>query len=221
MEEPRLTPVVNEPLPPARTGFNFAEFFARKDRLARLALAVTLAALLATSLALLLASGQARHGVRIVVLDSAGNWMAAPGATFGEASELHVQQALLATSALFLRSPEDFDQPEILQALFSREALSQAMQLKGIEAAEFQERHLHQKPQVTRVTAIETRDERAQIEVTGELLRNGTHAEVGFTEVIPFTLRLDLRPTPDLLRAQRGHLTIVTAFEIAYESPRS
>ncbi len=221
MEEPRLTPVVNEPLPPARTGFNFAEFFARKDRLARLALAVTLAALLATSLALLLASGQARRGVRFVVLDPAGNWTLAPGATFGEASDLHVQQALLATTALFLRNPEDFDQPEVLQSLFARDALAQAMQLKGIEAEEFQERRLHQKPQVARINAIETRDDRAHVEVTGELLRTGVYEEAAFTEVIHFTLRLVFRPNPDLL-GNRRQPTVVTEFELAYthEDPR-
>lgn len=219
MEEPRLTPVVAEAIPSAREGFNFAEFFARKDRLTLLSVGLALFALVAIVLVFVYAFSLGRHGTMLVVLDEAGNGTPARGATFGEAGQLHVQQALLATSALFLRGPEDFDQPEVLQALFSNEALSQAMQLKGIEAADFLERGLHQKPQVAKITAIETRDDRAHIEVTGELLRNGTQAGVAFTEVIPFTLRLLLRPNPDLL-SNRRQPTLVTGFELAYEAPR-
>lgn len=218
MEEPRLTPVVTEPIPPAREGFNFAEFFARKDRLTLLSVGVALVASVALIMVFLFALKSGRRGDRYVVLDPAGGWTNAPGAYFGGAGDLHVQQALLAASALFLRSPEDFDQPEVLQALFSNEALTQAMQLKGIEAADFLERGLHQKPQVAKITAIETRDDRAHIEVTGELLRNGTQAGVAFTEVIPFTLRLLLRPNPDLL-SNRRQPTLVTGFELAYEAP--
>jgi len=158
--------------------------------------------------------------VRFVVLDPAGNWILAPGTTFAGAGDLHVQQALLATTALLLRNPEDFDQPEVLQALFARNALAQAIQLKSTEAAEFQERRLQQKPQVARINAIETREERAHIEVIGELLRTGLYKQTVFTEVIPFKLRLMFRPNPDLLRKRRQP-TLVTEFELSYEDPHS
>lgn len=222
MEDQRITAVVSERVSSQKTRLNFAELFAQKDRLARLSMAVALFALLVTSLVMLHATNQARRGVRFVVLDPAGNWTVAPGATFSQASDLHVQQALLATSALLLRNPEDFDQPEVLQALFARNALAQATQLKGLEAAEFQERRLHQKPQVARINAIETRDDRAQIEVTGQLIRTGLYEQTPFTEVIPFRLRLVFRLNPDLLRMRRQPV-LVTEFDLAYshENPRS
>jgi hypothetical protein len=218
MEEQRLTPVVDERLTAESPRINFPAFFAHKDRLARLALAVAVAALLVTALALLSATASARRGVRFVVLDPAGNWILAPGATFAEAKELHVQQALLATTALLLRNPQDFDQPEILQALFGRVALSLAVQLKGAEGREFLERQIHQKPQVARITAVETREDQVQLRVTGELARSGVFEQAPFTEVIPFTLRLTLRPNPDLLRNRRQP-TLVTDFALLYEHP--
>lgn len=218
MDSPRLTTTVREQLPASPRRVDFAAFFAHKDRLARLAMAVALAALLAMTLALLLATHQARRGIRYLVLDPAGNWTLAPGTTFAEASELHVQQALLATTALLLRNPAGFDQPEVLEALFGRNALAQATHLRGLEGTEFQERQLHQKPQVARINAIETRDDRAQIEVTGTLLRTGLYQKTPFAEVLPFRLRLTFRPNPDLLRNRRQP-TLVTEFELAYEPP--
>jgi len=218
MESLRTTPTDHARLASAPGRFDFAAFFAHKDRLARLAMAVALLALVATGLALSLATTQVRHGVRFVVLDSAGNWTLAPGNTFAAATELHVQQALLAANALLLRNPDNFDQPEVIQALFGHHAMAQALQLKNLEAAEFQERRLQQKPQVARINAIETRDDRAQIEVTGQLLRTGLYRKTPFTEVIPFKLRLTFRPNPDLLRNRRQP-TVVTEFELAYENP--
>lgn len=218
MDTPRTTPTDHARLAPARGRFDLAAFFAHKDRLARLAMAVALLAVITTGLAVSLAATQVRHGVRFVVLDPAGNWTLAPGTTFAAAAELHVQQALLAANALLLRNPENFDQPEVIEALFGPRALAQALQLKNHEAAEFRERRLQQKPQVARINAIETRDDRAQIEVTGQLFRTGLYRKTPFTEVIPFRLRLSFRPNPDLLRNRRQP-TVVTEFELAYENP--
>lgn len=220
METPRTTPTTTERLAPQRARFDFGAFFAHKDRLARLAMAVALLALVITGVALGMATTQVRHGVRFVVLDPAGNWTLAPGNTFAAATELHVQQALLAANALLLRNPDSFDQPEVIEAMFGRYAIAQAMQLKNTEGREFHERQLQQKPQVARINAIETRDDRAQIEVTGQLLRTGLYRRTPFTEVLPFKLRLTFRPNPDLLRNRRQP-TLVTEFELAYEDSTS
>ncbi|MCP5523230.1 MAG: hypothetical protein H7A46_16975 [Verrucomicrobiales bacterium] len=220
METPRTTPTVNERIAARGRPFSWGAFFAHKDRLARLAMAVALLALLITALALMLTMSQARRGVRFVVLDPAGNWVLAPGNTFAAAKELHVQQSLLAANALLLRNPDGYDQPEVLDAMFGRQAIAQALQLKNLEAAEFHDRHIQQKPQVHRINAIETRDDRVQIEVTGQLLRTGLYRNSPFTEVLPFRLRLTFRPNPDLLKSRRQP-TIVTEFTLAYDNPSS
>ncbi len=63
MENQRVTSVVRQRVAPQRTGFSYAEFFAHKDRLARLALTVAFAALVTTSLALVLTTSPARSAL--------------------------------------------------------------------------------------------------------------------------------------------------------------
>ena len=215
-ESERRMCVIPERMPPTKAPFNAAAFFAGKDRLARLGMLVALVALVVAGLAVTLALSSARQKVLFVVLDPAGNVIIVPGVTFSEAKELHVQQSMLATSALLLRNPKDFDQPEMLQALFSRSALAQASALKAVEAREFSERQIEQKPQITRIDAIVTRQEEIQITVKGKVTRWGVVQQAPFTEVIPFTLGLLLKPNPDLLRNRRQP-TVVTHFNLNYE----
>ncbi len=128
--------------------------------------------------------------------------------------------AMLATTALLMRNPKDFDQPELVQAFFSRPAQAQATALKTAEAAEFQARQVRQKPEIARIEAITTRQEEVQIQVTGQLIRSGMVQDAPFTEVVQFTLKLVLTPNPDLLRKARQP-TLVTQFSLHYEPPRS
>jgi hypothetical protein len=218
LEQPRRTPVVSERLPVSKPRFDAGAFFAHKDRLARLCIAVALAALAVAGLALFLAIANARQPVVYVLIDSLDNSAIVSGAPFREAKELHVQQATLATTALLLRNPRDFDQPEILQALFSRGAQAQATALKAIDAAEFAARQIRQKPEITRIEAIPTRQAEIQIQVTGQLVRTGMVRDAPFTELQRFTLRLLLVPNPDLLRNRRQP-AIVTQFGLKYEPP--
>jgi len=219
-ELPRLTPVVSERLVTPKPRFNAGAFFAHKDRLARLCMAVAFAALAVAALALALAIPNARRPVQYVIIDPTGTCILVNGATFHEAKELHLQQAMLATTALLLRNPRDFDQPEILQALFSRSAQSQAAALKTAEGAEFAARQVRQKPEISRIEAIATRQAEVQIQVTGQLVRTGMVHDAPFTELVHFTLRLVLVPNPDLLRNRRQP-TVVTQFSLKYESPAS
>ena len=199
--------------------FNAGAFFANKDRLTRLSLLIALVSLVIAGLSVSLALSNARQKVYFAMFDPAGNGCFGPGAIFVEAKELHVQQAMLATTALLLRNPKDFDQPEILQALFSRNALAGASALKSAEAQEFTNRQIQQKPEIYRIDAITTRQQEIQIQVEGKVVRFGSVQQAPFVETMPFTLRLLLKPNPDLLRNKRQP-TIVTHFSISYETPR-
>ena len=218
MEDLRTTPVATERLPQPRQRFDPAAFLAGKDRLARLALLVAALALLVAGLGLGLVYARGHQPVLFVVLDPNGNVIVAPGVVFADAKELHVQQSLLAATALLLRNPKDFDLPEILQALFSSAALAQARGLKMAEAHEFEERQMQQKPQITRVEAIETRQAEVQVQVSGQLVRSGVVQQAAFSEVVPFSLRLVLKPNPDLLRNRRQPV-VVTQFTLHYVTP--
>ena len=216
----RRIPVFSERLPTPKGGFNAGAFFAHKDRLALWCIATALAALLVSGLSLTLAISSSRQPVQFVVLDPIGNCLVAPGMPFHEAKELHLQQAMMATTALLLRNPRDFDLPELLQSLFSRKALIQAAAIRTSEAGEFAARQIRQVPEVTKIEAISTRQAEVQIQVTGQLVRTGMVAEAPFTELVRFTLRLVLTPNPDLLRNRRQPSTI-TQFSLKYETPTS
>ena len=199
--------------------FNAGAFFANKDRLARYSLLVAALALLVAVLALMLTGSRFRQKFWFAVLDPAGTVILAPGLSFSDAKELHVQQAMLATTALLLRNPQDFEQPEILKALYSRQALGLATALKAAEAREFQERQIQQKPQILRLESIATRQDEIQMQVTGQLVRSGVIHQSAFQEVVPFTLQLVLANNSDLLRNRRQP-TVVTRFHLAYEDAR-
>ncbi|MGE3312775.1 MAG: hypothetical protein AB7O66_22625 [Limisphaerales bacterium] len=220
METERKTLVQPERLPSPKAGLDPARFFANKDRLSRLCIGIALANTIVTLSLLGLVQASSQRAVQFVVLDPNGNTIIAPGAPFQEATELHLQQALQATSALLNRHPKDFDQPEVLKALFSRVAFAQANQLKTAEAGEFEERQIEQKCHVTRVDAIGTRQGEVQVQVTGELARWGRIQGVPFVDSVPFILRLDLQFNADLL-SNRRQPTLVKHFTLTYEaSPR-
>lgn len=196
-----------------------AVFFAQKDRLVRWCVITTFAAVLCAVLGLMVALGATRQPMQFVVLDPAGNVFVTPGRVFDEAKELHIQQALLATSAVFLRNPNNFDLPELVPSIFVSSALNQAVALKTSETPEFQTKQIHQKPIVSRLEALETRPDAVRIQVTGQLLRTGVFQQQSFSEAVPFVLDLMLKHNPDLLRNRRQP-TVVVEFQLRYEMAR-
>lgn len=219
METERKTKVLRERDDSAPPSLNVAAFLRNRERLSRLLMCLALGSTCVNLLALGLLAASTRRPVIFVVLDPNGNTIVAPGARFEDATELHLQQALLVTSALLTRHPKDFDQPEILKAMCTREALAQASELKAVESKEFQDREIEQKPHVTRVDAISKRQGEVQVQVVGELARFGVVQQAPFSETIPFTLRLDLQHNVDLLRNRRQP-TLLKRFVISYEADR-
>ena len=78
----------------------FAVFFARKERVATLAMLTALAACVVAGLSLFLTLGALNQEVQFVVMDPSGGIFLARGRSFDRAKELHVEQALLASTAL-------------------------------------------------------------------------------------------------------------------------
>src|SRR5688572_14842556 len=106
--------------------FSAAAFFVRKDRLMRWCLWVAAGAVSCSILSLCMAMSSSKQPVLIAVLDRAGVISVTEGLPFDEAKELHVHQALLATTALLLRNPAGFDLEELLEGMFLSQGLNQA-----------------------------------------------------------------------------------------------
>lgn len=197
----------------------FAVFFARKERLMMLSMATGLASCIVSCISLFLVLKAMNKDVQFVVMDHNGGIFVENGKSFDQAKELHVEQALLATTALLLRSPNDFDLPELLRAMYLPQALNQSVSLKGIEASEFLLKQIHQQPSVTQIEALETRPNLVRIQVSGQVVRKGVFRDQSFTEVLPFILDLVLKHNTDLLRNRRQP-TLVSEFSLKYEAKR-
>jgi hypothetical protein len=172
-----------------------------------------------TLLTLLAQSWWASHRPqeRVVVIDSAGSAISAPLLDFQQATNLHLQQAKLATHAFLSRHPLDFDQPELFRLMFLSDAWTKARRQFDEEAGEREGRQWHQKPEIARIDLLETRHDQILIQVSGQLVRSGVFQERTFAETVPFRLSLKMLRNPDLTLNGRFP-TAVQDFRLRYET---
>ena len=135
---------------------------------------------------------------RVVVLDSSGTFHVSPLLGFEEATRLHEQHALLACLALFQRNPAGFDFPELLEKLFLPDAMQKARTAASASAEEFSAKALHQKPEVLKLTVLETRENVVLVQAEGQLVRTGSINGQNFTEATAFTARFTFARNPNL-----------------------
>ncbi len=135
---------------------------------------------------------------RVVILDAAGSFHVSPLLGFEEAGKLHEHHALLACLALWQRNPTGADFPELLEKLFLPDALRQARTEIGRGAEEFAAKSLHQKPEVLKLTVLETRAETVLVQVEGQWLRSGLFEGRLFSESVPFKARFTFARNPNL-----------------------
>lgn len=145
---------------------------------------------------------------RVVILDAAGTFHLSPLLGFEEAGRLHEMHALLACLALWSRNPAGSDHPELLEKLFLPEALRQAREEVARSAEEFAAKALHQKPEVLKLTVLETREDTVLVEVEGQWIRTGLFQGRPFTEAPAFSVRFTLARNPNLAANGRYPLAV-------------
>ena len=211
-ESLRETSVPLKPNRPVKSRFAPTRIFVDKDRTALLWFAV---AGLAVAVALVqphLLIRQLKERERVVILDPAGTYHVSPLLSFQEAKEFHAQQSTLVVMAFLERSPSGVDHPELLKQLLLKGAYEKALRQLSAEAPEFKAKQQHQKPEVSKIDILETRQDFVLTQVTGQLLRTGVFEGKVFNEVVPFKLALKMRRNPDLV--QNGRFpTAVTDFK--------
>lgn len=144
------------------------------------------------------------------MLDASGSFHLSPLLGFEEASKLHEQHALLACLALYQRNPSGVDFPELLEKLFLPEAVQKARAAIAANAEEFTAKALHQKPEVLKVTVLETRENVVLVQAEGQLLRTGLLNGQTFTEAPLFTVRFTFARNPNLTANGRYPLAVWT-----------
>ena len=151
-----------------------------------------------------------RQRERVVVLDPSGTFHVSPLLDFEEASKLHEQCALLACLALFQRNPAGPDFPELLNTLFLPDAAKKARKEMETTSDEFAQKALHQKPEVLKLTVLETRENQVLVQAEGQLVRTGHVGGQMFGEAPPFTVRFSFARNPNLAANGRYPLAVWT-----------
>lgn len=197
----RETPVPHvrpDPERRPRRGWRPLDWFADHAMAARLWCAVALIAVGFCAVQPFLIIRALRTRERVIVLDPSGTFHVSPLLGFEEAGKLHEQHALLACVALFQRHPTGFDFPELLDKLYLPEAARQARTDAAKGAEEFSQKALHQKPEVLKLTVLETRENVVLVQAEGQLIRTGVVNGQTFTEAPTFTVRFTFARNPNL-----------------------
>ena len=186
------------------------ELFADHAMAARLWCVVALIAVTLCAVQPFLVIRAYRERERVVVLDQSGTFHVSPLLGFEEASKLHEQHALLACLALFQRNPAGFDFPELLDRLFLPEAAKKARADVASSAEEFAAKSLHQKPEILKLTVLETRENAVLVQAEGQLIRTGVINGQTFGEAPAFTVRFQFARNPNLAANGRYPLAVWT-----------
>jgi len=213
MTELRETPVAHvrsDPVGRKNRRWNPLQLFADHALAARAWCCVAIAAVACCAVQPFLLIRAYRERERVIVLDASGSFHLSPLLGFEEASKLHEQHALLACLALYQRNPSGVDFPELLEKLFLPEAVQKARAAIAANAEEFTAKALHQKPEVLKVTVLETRENVVLVQAEGQLLRTGLLNGQTFTEAPLFTVRFTFARNPNLTANGRYPLAVWT-----------
>jgi hypothetical protein len=211
-----MTPLRETPVPPGRTDprlrrpgkWNPIALFCDHALAARVWCVVALIAAGLAAVQPYLLVRAYRTQERVVILDGSGTFHVSPLLGFEEASQLHEQHALLACLALFSRNPAGGDFPELVDTLFLPEAAKQARAEWAGTAEEFSAKALHQKPEVLKLSVLETREATVLVQVEGQLVRTGVVNGQPFTESPAFTARFTFARNPNLAANGRYPLAV-------------
>ena len=151
-----------------------------------------------------------REREKVIVMDQSGTFHVGPLVGFEEATKLHEQQALLACLALFQRNPAGLDFPELVEKLFLPDAAKRVRDGAAKDAEEFAAKALHQKPEVLKLTVLETRENIVLVQAEGQLVRTGIAGGQAFGESAPFTVRFKFARNPNLATNGRYPLAVWT-----------
>ena len=182
----------------ARKAFDPTQLFTQRDRLPWFWFLVAVAVTVVAALDRYHIINQFKQRERVVIIDPSQTYYVSPLLQFQEARDLHIQQAELATTAFLERSPKDFDHLELLKQMFLKGALQKAQDQRTREAVEFRSKQLHQKPEISRIDILATRENEVLATVSGQVIRTGIFQEKAFTEASNFKLSLRLLRNPNM-----------------------
>src|SRR4030095_5975505 len=94
---------------------------------------------------------------KVVILDPGGTLIYAPLLGFEEAGQLHAYHVRLACPAFLPPNPICPDLSDLLKRLYLEPAKKKAAALYQAQNAEFKEKQIHQKAEVSKIDILDTR----------------------------------------------------------------
>lgn len=159
---------------------------------------------------------------KVIVLTPDGSILYSPALGFSEQGSLQAYESKLVALCVLQRNPNGQDLPEIGKSLFIKPAREKITQLIDSQAAEFKEKNIHQKCEITQILVLDTKKivdrnhtslDAYTVRVNGNLLRDGLLNGIPFHEPYLFQMELVLLRNRDLL--SNGMLPLVL-YDICY-----
>lgn len=149
----------------------------------------------------------------VLVADSAGNMIIAPGLDFREAAKVHTTCGLLAAQALLQRGPAGFDMPDMVDNIFFRDGRKKAQEEITEALPALGSRGMHQKLEVSNIEVKSVRKTQGIqiyfIEVDGQIIRDGQISGARVREVDEVKLLFQMWQNPRL--TENGRYPLVVA----------
>jgi hypothetical protein len=149
----------------------------------------------------------------VLVADSGGNIIIAPGLDFKEASKIHTTCGLLAAQALLQRGPAGFDMPDMVDNIFFRDGRKKAQDEIADALPALSSRSMHQKVEVSNIEVKSVRQTQGIqiyfIEVDGQIIRDGQISGARVREVDEVKLLFQMWQNPRL--TENGRYPLVVA----------
>ncbi len=159
---------------------------------------------------------------KVVILTPDGSVLYSPALGFSEQGALQEYEAKLAALSILQRNPNGQDLPEISKIEFIKPAKEKIQQLIASQAAEFKEKNIHQKCEITKVLILDTQRimdksnnsfEAYTVNVNGHLIREGSLNGIAFHEPYSFEMQLVFLRNPNILSSSMMPLVL---YDIRY-----
>lgn len=130
-------------------------------------------------------------------LDGAGTIHAGPMERLTLQNQIFVTTAINGSQAALQRSPVGLDLPEVVAGIFRPDAAAKLKKDVEAQMPDIKARNLHQKPEISKVTALSENGGMRVLSVQGQLIRAGTVDGAPIADPsIPFQLTLAIMENP-------------------------
>lgn len=179
----------------------------------KMAFAFGIACLILAIIAQIITISTMHHNEKVFVIDGTHTLHIGPLEILGQKSPLFTTIALTATQVIFQRSPIGLDLLELMPHLFGENAIKKLQDEIAEKMGELKAKNLHQKPEISKITALAEKDDTRILQVIGNLVSSGVFEGVPLFEAHQFKITFAIKPNKNLSE-NKLYPFIITDFKI-------